>query len=331
MLFLSAQDVLAALDCEAAMAAVAEAMRRQEAGQFEMPERTSIEGAAPDSCLLLMPCRTERSISTKLVSVFPSNAQRGLPLIDGIVSLFDAETGQLRALLEGKTLTARRTGAVSGLAIRHLAAPDAKTLGLIGVGAQAVEQLRHALAVRALERVMLYSRTRAESAAFAERFAEEAPGVEFELAKDAGALLDQSEIVLTATTARSPVLPDDPGRYRGKLCIAIGSFEAQVREYPDAVFHDLEACWVDTPHAIVESGELGLPLASGALQAAQIRTLGSELLQAEVGERLEAPQGPGERTRFFKSVGMGLFDLCVAEAAVAAAAQRGLGQTLGEA
>ena len=51
----------------------------------------------------------------------------------------------------------------------------------------------------------------------------------------------------------------------------------------------------------------------------------------QVGERLEAPQGPGERTRFFKSVGMGLFDLCVAEAAVAAAAQRGLGQTLGEA
>lgn len=329
MLFLSGDDILQALDCEASMAAVAEAMRRQETGQFVMPERSSIEGAAPNSCLLLMPCRTERSLTTKLVSVFPSNAARGLPLIDGVVSLFDAETGQLQALLDGKALTARRTGAVSGLAIRYLAAPDARSLGVVGAGVQAVEQVRHAVAAQDLTHVRVFSRSLEESAEFCLRIAQEYPAITFEALHSVYELLDSSDIVLTATTARQPVLPDDPGRYRGKLCIAIGSFEAEVREYPDAVFADLDGCWVDTLHALEESGELGLPLASGALARSQVRTLGSEILQAEIGEQLVAPGGPGERTRFFKSVGMGLFDLCAAEAALAGAQAAGLGQSLG--
>lgn len=327
MLFLSGEDILQALDCEASMAAVEDAMRRQESGRFTMPERTSIEGASPNSCLLLMPCRTERSLTTKLVSVFPSNAERGLPLIDGVVSLFDAETGQLQALLDGKALTARRTGAVSGLAIRFLAAPDATTLGVVGAGVQAVEQIRHAAAARALTHVRVFSRTLEESAAFCLRVAQEYPAITFEALHSVDELLDSSEIVLTATTARQPVLPDDPGRYRGKLCIAIGSFEAEVREYPDAVFADLEGCWVDTLHALDESGELGLPLVSGALARDQISTLGARILQADAGDA--SPSGPGEQTRFFKSVGMGLFDLCAAEAALAGAQAAGLGQPLG--
>ena len=325
MLYLTGDQVLASLSCEAAMDAVAEAMRRQETGEYHMPERTAIEGAAQDSCLLLMPCRTERSLTTKLVSVFPSNAALGLPLIDGVVSLFDATTGQLQALLDGKALTARRTGAVSGLAIRHLADPSARTLGLVGTGAQAAEQLRHAAVAGPLERVHLYRRSHDECAAFAARFADELPSIEFQVMDSTAALLDASEIVLTATTARSPVMPDDSGRYRGKLCIAIGSFEADVREYPDAVFTHLDGVWVDTLHACEESGELGLPLASGCVGREQIETLGARM------QRGEAAQPIGDRTRFFKSVGMGLFDLCTAEAAVAAAREAGLGVPLGEA
>lgn len=323
MLFLGSEDVLRALDCDASMDAVTEALRRQETDEFHMPERMSVAGAAPDSCLLLMPCRTERSLSTKLVSVFPSNAEKGLPLIDGVVSLFDAQTGQLQALLDGKALTARRTGAVSGLAMRHLADPAARTLGLVGAGAQAVEQLRHAAVARPLETVHLYSRSAAESEAFAARFANELPDLRFEIMESAGALLDASEIVLTATTARSPVMPNDPGRYRGKLCIAIGSFEAEVREYPDAVFADLEGVWVDTLHACEESGELGIPLATGRVGLEQVETLGAHM------QRGTAPSALGDGTRFFKSVGMGLFDLCAAEAALRGALERGLGVPLG--
>ncbi|MCH2101033.1 MAG: ornithine cyclodeaminase family protein [Planctomycetes bacterium] len=324
MLFLSGDDVLAALSCEAAMGAVAEAMRRQEIGAYRMPERTAIEGAAQGSCLLLMPCQTESSLATKLVTVFPGNAEKRLPLIDGIVSLFDARTGQLQALLDGKALTARRTGAVSGLAIRYLSDPEARTLGLVGVGAQAIEQLRHAAAVRPLERVYLFSCSREECETFATRFAEEFPQICFEVVSSAGALLDASQIVLTATTARSPVLPDDSGRYRGKLCIAIGSFESDVREYPDAVFAHLEGVWVDTINACKESGELRIPLATGRVCIEEIETLGAHMQRAAAATVL------GERTRFFKSVGMGLFDLCAAEVAVAAAREAGLGERLGE-
>src|SRR5690606_28290730 len=91
---------------------------------------------------LLMPAFDgERALGQKAVSVYRDNPARGLPTVHALITLFDAESGAPVALLEGTYLTALRTGAVTGLAVDLLAAPDAKTLTIIGAGGTATAQI----------------------------------------------------------------------------------------------------------------------------------------------------------------------------------------------
>jgi len=322
VLFLSAAEVRACLPAELALSTVEEALAIQESGAFHMPERMQVACGGEGNIELLMPCVTESAIATKLVTVFPGNAARGVPAIGGLVVLMDPATGQVRCLLDGKTLTAIRTGAVTGVSARHLAREDAETLGLVGCGVQAFDQVRHACAARPIRRVLLASRTPSSVERLRARLAAELAGVEVHAAESIEALMRASDVLVTSTTARAPVLPDDPALYEGKHCVAMGSFEASVREYPDAVFARTAKVWVDTPHAVEESGELGLPLATGALRAEQIETLGAHIASG-------APPDRGAYgTTFFKSVGMALLDLQAASAAYRVAQERGLGTVL---
>jgi ornithine cyclodeaminase len=237
--------------------------------------------------------------------------------------LNDAETGEVLALLEGSTLTAMRTGAVSGVSVRHLAPKGAHTLGIVGCGVQAFDQVLHACAARPLTRVFLHARSASSCHALAARLADQLPQVELIVADSVAQLLAESQIILTATTAREPVLPNDPAVFAGKHCIAIGSFEPQVREYPDAIFARAEQVWVDTPHAVAESGELAIPLERRLLQPHQIQTLGAQIASGK------APDRGLYGTTFFKSVGMALFDLQTARSVYEYAKQNEQGILLG--
>ena len=128
--------------------------------------------------------------------------------------------------------------------------------------------------------------------------------------------------LITATTARQPVFPDDPSLFEGKHCVAIGSFEPDVREYPDAVFSLVEKVWVDIDFAKEESGELLVPLEKGLLQEEQLETLGHFIQSGKAPDR--GPYG----TTFSKSVGMALFDLTTARLAYTNALEKGLGTEL---
>jgi len=322
MLFLSASDIRQCLPCDAAMTAVEEALAIRESGNFQMPERLNLDCGGEGNILLLMPCKTDTALATKLVSVFPGNREQGRPVIDGLVVLNDPQTGEVLALMDGKTLTSLRTGAVSGVSLRHLAQQDVRTLGLVGCGVQAFDQIRHACAARPIREVLLCDRSPAACAALIERLSVELSDVEVRVAASVEDMMAASQVVITATTARQPVLPDEPALFEGKHCIAIGSFEPTVREYPDAIFARTAKVWVDTPHALVESGELGLPLESGLLEREQVETLGALIAS-------EAPPDRGAYgTTFFKSVGMALFDLQSARAVYDAARRLNLGTEL---
>jgi ornithine cyclodeaminase/alanine dehydrogenase-like protein (mu-crystallin family) len=319
MLFLSGAEVRACLSCDTAMAAVEQALAIQESGAFSMPDRLNMDCGAQGNTLLLMPCRTQEALATKLVSVFPRNRDRGLPVIDGLVVLNDASSGQVLALMDGKAVTALRTAAVTGVSVRHLASPGAHTLGLVGCGAQAFDQVRHVCAARPIREVLLHSRTARSRDALVERLSAELPKVNVRAAASVESLMSECQVVVTATSAREPVLPDDPALFEEKHCVAIGSYEPTVREYPDAVFTRTARVWVDTPHALVESGELALPLAQGSLEVGQIETLGALIARGASPDRGEFG------TTFFKSVGMALFDLKAARAIYDAARRRNLG------
>lgn len=321
MLFLNEREIMEALTYHEVMGCVEEALCIYEDNAFNMPERMSLSCGEKNK-LLLMPCVAGDNIVTKLVSVYPGNKARGRPVIDGIVVLHDLSTAEILGLMDGKTITAMRTGAVTGVSIARLARADARTVGLVGCGVQGYYQLMYACTVRDISKIVLYDIDSVAIPPLVVKLHASLPGIEIEIADSTQALLLASDIVIAATTAREPIFPDDPELFVGKHCIAIGSFEPDVREYPDAIFSLVEKVWIDIDLAKEESGELLVPLKKGLLQEGQLETLGHFIRSGKT------PNRGAYGTTFSKSVGMALFDLTTARLAYAKALEKGLGTQL---
>jgi ornithine cyclodeaminase len=309
------------MDCVEQALHVYETRLVDETQAYEMPDRLAVD-CGESNLLLLMPSVARGYWATKLVTVFPGNAARGKPVIDGLVALGDQATGEILALMDGKTITAMRTGAVTGTSIRHLARAEAKSVGLVGCGVQGYYQLLYACAARTIRRIALYDISAAATASLAAKLGGALPGVKIQVAASTAELARASDILITATTARQPVFPDDPDLFVGKHCVAIGSFEPSVREYPDALFSLVEKVWIDIDFAVEESGELMVPLQAGNLREDQLETLGHFISSGRQPER------GAHGTTFFKTVGMALFDLTTAQLAYSNAIQKGLGTRL---
>ena len=118
-------------------------------------------GGARGGTLLVMPAwRAGASLGIKLVTVYPDNAQQGLPAVAATYLLLDAATGMPRALLDGEELTLRRTGAASALASRYLSAPDASRLTMVGTGRLAPHLIESHARVRPIREVRIWGRRR---------------------------------------------------------------------------------------------------------------------------------------------------------------------------
>jgi ornithine cyclodeaminase/alanine dehydrogenase-like protein (mu-crystallin family) len=132
----------------AVIAALEQALRDYAAGKVIVPTRnhTDFDG----NTLLTMPVVGQSTFGTKIVSVTPSNAARGLPVINGLMTLHDRATGAPLAILDAAALTAQRTGA---LALMHTTPEHTDTLGIIGTGTQGTWQAIYACAVRPIRTV----------------------------------------------------------------------------------------------------------------------------------------------------------------------------------
>ena len=318
MLVINQKDILEAVTPEQVMDQVEEAMRFYEDQEFLMPVRSHLDYQG--NTMLLMPCLTQKLYGTKLVTLCPGNPDKGLPVLDAQVFITDGQTGEALALINGRVLTALRTAAVGGVGIRHLSAPDITRLGVVGAGVQGLHQAWFAGKARSLKSIMYLDIDPQKVAPMAAELAEKLPGVEVLAAGSAEELLEHSQAVITCTTAESPVLPDDPKLLKGKHFVGIGSYKPNMREYPEALFRLLNEMYVDTDHAIEETGDLIDPLAAGWMRKDQVKTMGNLLLTGS------DPGGLKGKTTLFKSVGMALFDLSVGGLIMEQASQKGLGQ-----
>ncbi len=107
---------------------------------FISPERHHHDISGDGDALLIMPAwRKSGVLVTKLITAYPGNAARDLPAISGIVAVFDAETGAMLMVIDGRSLTARRTAATAALAASRMMRPDSRRLLVIGTGAIAPE------------------------------------------------------------------------------------------------------------------------------------------------------------------------------------------------
>ena len=323
MRYLSPSDIRQALSYEEMMAAVEEAFLLFAQGQCAMADRSALTQGR--TTLATMPCFAGGYAATKLIASSPDNARRGLPSLYGTVLLSQGDTGQPVALLEGNTLTALRTGAIGGLAARHLAPEGAASAGLVGCGVQGLHQLAFLCQVRPIHTVYLYNHGSKDLGPFCRQLEAMAAPKTFsiELCPDPDTLLAKSDIVVTATPATAPLFADDPAPFRGKCLIAIGSWQPEMREIPEAIWQATQEVFLELPFACQESGDLSQPLASGALKPEGLRYFGDYLLAKGAGSPPALPH-----TRYFKSVGMAVFDAIAARNVYLAAREKGLGQVL---
>jgi ornithine cyclodeaminase len=291
--------VRARLPMPAAIAAMRTTFRALAAGEVTAPPRGfhDIAALGDGGMLATMPAHVGGSTSvlaTKVVSIVPTNADRGLPTIHGLLAAFDGTTGEPLGVVDGTAVTTIRTAAVSGLATDLLAPADATTLAVLGTGVQGREHVAAVRAVRGIERVTLWNRTTARAAALADEL--RAEGLQVTVADTPAAAVADAAVVCACTAATEPLihLADlAPGAHVN----AVGAFTPTMRELAT----DLVAgAWVavDTREgAWEEAGDLLLAEAEGAIDRAHVRADLGELLTGAV----TAP--PPGTTTLFKSVG----------------------------
>jgi ornithine cyclodeaminase/alanine dehydrogenase len=231
------------------------------------------------------------------------------------VLLFDARSADLVAVIEADKLGQLRTGAASGVAARHLARPDARTLGVLGCGWQArgqVAAIRAALP--ALEATVAYCRTPERLEEFCVEVGAEAAESQREAA--------EQDIVVTITTSRDPVVRGEWLR-RGALVCAAGANDGRSRELDNVVLERaVFVCCDSLEQARIESADLVEPVETGVLDWLEVHEL-QEVVAGEVPGR----QSPDDIV-VFKSNGLAVWDVAAGAVAFERARERGVGREL---
>jgi alanine dehydrogenase len=281
-----------------------EPLRRAFAQDVTAPPRNHYQLGIPPSTdsLLVMPCWREAGhLGVKIVTVFPSNEQRGLSSINGEYLLISRETGETRALIDGRALTLLRTAAVSALAADLLAAPHTDTLLMIGTGALAPYLIKGHLAVRRYASVAVWGRSPHKATHLVSRLLQD--DLPVRIVTDLEAAVREADVICCATMATSPLIKGRWLKERAHLNL-VGSFRPSMVEADTDCFRDCVAV-VDTLDALEEAGDLLEPLRSRIIKREEIVQLRHLVLD---GARIA-----GTRRTVFKTVGYALADLAAAE------------------
>ncbi len=260
---------------------------------------------APDATLLLMPAWREGAYAgVKLVTVFPGNAARALPAVSAAYLLLDASTGTVLALIDGGELTARRTAATSALAARFLARGDATGLLVVGTGRMARHLARFHVALRPeLRTVRIWGRSTPHAQQLVDDLARD--GIAAAVARSLPDEVAAADIVSAATLATDPLIGGQWVR-PGTHVDLVGGYTTAMREADDVLI-ERAAVFVDTREgALVEAGDVVVPIQRGILRAEAVHDLGQLCRREHVG-RVDPTQ-----ITVFKSVGASLEDLAAA-------------------
>jgi ornithine cyclodeaminase len=259
------------------------------------------EGEMPRTLLLMSSWQPERGIGVKIATVFPENAAQGLPSVNAAYVLLSWQTGAPRAWIDGRALTLMRTAAVSALAADLLAPAKPDVLLMVGTGALSRYLIEGHLAVRDYRSVLIWGRDAAKAAAVARDFGRSPCPVS--AAVDLETAARSADVICCATLAQSPLIKGSWLKRKHHLDL-VGSFKPSMREADDDCLRGALIA-VDTRGALSESGDLAGPIARGVILKDAVFLLGDLLARKAAGERPDAT--------VFKSVGVALADLAVAE------------------
>jgi ornithine cyclodeaminase len=320
---LDEQDVRGVLAMPELIDAMSSALIAYSGGRTQQPLRTVLEVGSGKSFFGIMPASIPDApaLGAKLVTVYASNPLAGLPSHLATIVLLDPHTGALLAVLDGRYITEARTAAVSAVATRLLGRADASSLAIVGSGVQARSHLEALACVRPLREVRVWS----PSAERRERFVTEMRGhteARLVAAISAKAAVAGADIVVLATSARSPVVENDWIAEGTHIC-AVGACRPDQREMPGALVARARVFVDSRAGALTESGDIVLGIAEGSFDAGHVA---GELGELAAG-RLSGRRDDADVT-LFKSLGMAVEDVAAAHLAYERAMERGLGRVV---
>lgn len=316
MRFLSHTDLVDLIPPPTLIAAIEQSLRDYASDQVCVPARQHMHWGG-DNTLLTMPVVGQHAFGVKLVSVVPSNGTRGLPVINGLMTLFDSVTGLPLAVLDAATVTAQRTGAVGALGLKYTTPAEVDRIGIIGTGVQGLWQAIFACAARPIRSIHFIASTDDKARRFVDALSRHVPSVRVSRCAHVRELLSEIRVVIAATSSSTPVLPDEPADLESKHFISIGSFKPSMQELPNAVYSLARTVVVDSQAALHEVGDLMGPLSLDLIREDHV----IHLADLVVGKR----SIDTARTTVFKSVGTAMYDLYAAQAFVAEAQRLGRG------
>lgn len=307
LLILNKREVEALLTMPTCIDLMAEALVSLARGQVILPLRPVIRIPDSPNAFAVMPAYSKslKAIGTKLISVFPGNHGTALDSHQGVVLLFDGETGSPLAMMDAASITAIRTAAVSGVATRQLARTDATTLAILGSGVQARAHLDAMFAVRPFRKVFIWSRNADHARAVATN-SEWSQRADVEVVADAKAAVESADVICTVTASREPVLRGAwlrPGTHVN----AVGASLPTARELDSEAIRRAHVFVDRRESALNEAGDLLIPMKEGVISADHI--------VAEIGELLsghDPGRQNGDAITVFKSLGLAVEDLAAA-------------------
>jgi len=234
------------------------------------------------------------------------------------VSLYDANTGELLLYTQANRLGQLRTGATTGVAVKHLANPEDATVGIIGTGGQAPTQLEALSKVRGIKKIKAYSRTQERREEFARRMTD-TMGVKVSAATSNEDAVRDCDIVLCIAATMDPVVEADWLK-DGSTLIGAGPTTWRAREVDEAVITRAGKLIVDsTEQAAIEAGDLCSAVDKGIIQWSKVHELRHVVSGAVTG------RDSNDQIVYAKIMGTGVADVAAAKLAYDSAKAAGLG------
>ncbi len=326
MKILSRKDVQQSVTMRQAIDAVKQAFISFAQKEAILPLRIQVPVKEYEGITLVMPAYLPKmdSLGAKIVSVFPENIKINQSTIHAIVIICDARTGQPTAMMDGTYLTALRTGAASGVATDLLARKEVRTAAIIGTGVQGRTQLEAISCVRDIQKVLVYDKDPEMAESFSKEMQDRGKPIPADIsaADNPRKAVSEADVICVATTSAVPAFEDayiKPGAHIN----GIGSYTPQMQEIPEKTIMRARVV-VDSMRAgLEEAGDLIIPLKKGLINESHI--LG-EL--GRVASGLLAVRKTDEDITVFKSVGLAIQDIAVAELALHKAAELQLGMDI---
>lgn len=269
----------------------------------------------------------EHIFGHKTIGFFGGNAEKGLPNLMATINVFDEFTGAPVGILEGAYITGVRTGAAGAIGAKYLARKDSETLFILGAGNQAAYQIAATItAFPGLKKVYVADLLFPENAEkfvagirqrLQEELGVETEGIVFEATNEPAVTVPESDIVITVTPSRVPVIRKEWVR-PGMHFSTVGSDMEGKEELDPEIFREAKVFVDDMEHCI-EAGEVEIPVKKGILAESSITEIGDLILGNVAGRTSD------EDITIYDPAGMALLDIAAAKVALDLAEAKGLG------